>query len=203
MSGRNGEVLPESVVAPAASAPLPDDVLAERIARDTSAFVTLYDRFYARIYNYLRYRCGDPAVTDDLTAQTFERAWAGKHSYRPDRGPFSAWLFAIARNAANDHLRRRWRRPVVSYEALGERASDVTGPEQQLIQDETLAELLAALEDLEERPRDLLALKFGARLTNRQIAELTGLSDSNVGVILFRALARLRDALAHKEQDYG
>jgi RNA polymerase sigma factor (sigma-70 family) len=65
-------------------------------------------------------------------------------------------------------------------------------PEEALVGQEELAETLAALDRLEERERELLALKFSARMTNRQISALTGLSESNVGVILYRAIQRMR-----------
>jgi len=52
---------------------------------------------------------------------------------------------------------------------------------------------------LSDRERDLVALKFAAGLTNRRIAELTGLSESNLGVILYRAVPRLRAEMSAKE----
>lgn len=64
---------------------------------------------------------------------------------------------------------------------------------------ETRAELLAAVARLSDRERDLIALKFAAGLTNRRIAELTGLSESNLGVILYRAVPRLRAEMSAKE----
>jgi DNA-directed RNA polymerase specialized sigma24 family protein len=71
-----------------------------------------------------------------------------------------------------------------------------------VIRNETRAELLAAVPRLEDRERDLIALKFAAGLTNRRIAEITGLSESNVGVILYRAVRRLRAELNAKEGDH-
>lgn len=173
-----------------------DAALAERMAQEPQAFAQLYDRYFGRVYNYLRYRCEDAAQADDLVAQTFERAWARRDSYKPKRGSFPAWLFAIARNAMNDFLRAKRRRPEAPLEAAGQYPAQTASPEQVVLQNEMVAGLLEALSGLDERQRDLLALKFAARMNNRQIAQMTGLSESNVGVIVFRAIRKLRAELS-------
>ena len=143
---------------------------------------------------------GDAATADDLTAQVFERVLGNLGRYRPERAPFAGWLFAIARNAVNDHLRAQQRRRWLSLDALRGRPSPEPPPEAAVIQDETRAELLAAVARLSGRERDLIALKFAAGLTNRRIAQLTGLSQSNVGVILYRAVRRLRVTMRVEEK---
>jgi RNA polymerase sigma-70 factor (ECF subfamily) len=72
-------------------------------------------------------------------------------------------------------------------------------PESCLISAESAKELLASLSVLNERERDLLSLKFAGRLTNRRIAELTRLSETNVSVLIYRALKKLRRQLVTKE----
>lgn len=136
---------------------------------------------------------------DDVTAQVFERALVNIDSYRPERAPSAAWLFAIARNGVNDYLRAQKRGRWLSLEALRDRASAEPRPEEVAIRNETRAELLAAVARLSDRERDRIGLKFGAGLTNRRIADLTGLGESNVGVILYRAVRRLRAELSAKE----
>ena len=159
-------------------------------------FVRLFDEYFPRVYNYAHYRCGDAETADDLAAQTFERAFSRLEQYDPQRGPFGAWLFAIARNLVNDHLRRLQQRACLPIEKFENCPALTASPEESLIQVEAQAELMAALAHLNERERDLLSLKFAAGLTNRRIAELTGLSEGNVGVIVYRALGHLRVILA-------
>ena len=179
---------------------LPNELaLVVRAVAEPTAFAAIYDHYFPRVYNYVRYRVRDAETADDITAQVFERALVSIGSYRPERGPFGAWLFAIARNAVSDHLRAQRRRRWLSLEVLRDRASAEPQPEEVAIHSETRAELLAAVARLSERERDLIALKFAAGLTNRRIAELTGLSYSNVGVILYRAVRRLRVKLSAKE----
>ena len=82
---------------------------------------------------------------------------------------------------------------------MRDRASATPPPEEIAERDESRSELLEAVARLSERERELVALKFAAGLTHRTIAELTGLSEGNVGVILYRAVRRLRAVLAVEE----
>lgn len=173
--------------------------LAVCASTDAQAFAGLYDAFFDRVYSYLRYRLDDAATADDLTALTFERALARLDSYRPQRAPFAAWLFAIARNALADHLRAQRRHPWFSFDGWRNCPTGDPLPEESVVAAENRRCLLAAVAQLDERQRDLIGLKFGAGLGNQEIAGLTGLSEGNVGVILHRALSRLRELLGEKE----
>jgi RNA polymerase sigma factor (sigma-70 family) len=169
--------------------------LVARAAAEPAAFAAIYDHYFPRVYNYVRYRVGDAQATDDVTAQVFERVLTGISRYRPERAPFAAWLFAIARNAVSDHRRAQKRRRWLSLEVLCNQASDEPQPEEVATRNETHVELLVALARLTDRERDLIALKFAAGLTNYHIAQLTGLSANHVGVILYRAVRRLRSEM--------
>ena len=142
-----------------------------------------------RLYNYFRYRLGDESVAEDLTSVVLEKAWLKRHRYRKDRAAFSTWLFAIAQNEVIAYLRKqRVSLPISMAEnEAGETTEAVAEQSQDLRQ---LSRLLA---DLPERERELVSLKFGADLNNREIAVVTGLSESNVGTILSRVLQKLRE----------
>lgn len=202
-----GEAFAQAPVSAAAAQA--EAALARQAVRDRLAFAALYDRYFTRVYNYVRFRCSEPEVADDLTSQVFERALAHIASFRPEKAPFGAWLFAIARNALNDHLRAQKRHPWLPLDGLRRLVTRTPSPEEAVIEAETRNELQAALSTLSERERDVIGLKFAAGLTNRQIAEMSGLSESNVGVIVYRALHRLRVSLqergspGEKEQQYG
>ena len=153
---------------------------------------SVYQAELPRIYNFFRYRVGDERLAEDLTAETFEKAWRNRQRYRRDLAAFSTWLFTIARHAAADHFRRP------QTEVPLEAAAAVSGGEnvESLVQRRADFERLASLlGQLNERERDLVALKYGAGLTNRAIARLTRLSESNVGSLLHRVVQRLRTAL--------
>lgn len=171
------------------------DALARQARHDPAAFAALYDAHFTQVYNAIFYRVLDAPTADDLTALTFERALANIRRYRPQRGRFIAWVLSIARNVVRDHLRKQKVRRWVDMEQAAQQPSPAPLPEQALILTEEQDRLLAALAELSERERELLALKYGARLTNRSIAALVGLSESNVGTIVHRSLTRLRHIL--------
>jgi RNA polymerase sigma-70 factor, ECF subfamily len=152
-----------------------------------------------RVYNFFRYRVGPGPEAEDLTAVTFEKAWGARDRYREDRGAFGTWLFAVARNVAIDHF-RSMRNSVPLDEASGVPG----GPTPEEIAERRSDErrLGRLLERRTERERELLALKYGAEFTNRDIARLTGLSESNVGTILHRVVQSIRGEW-DKESDDG
>ncbi len=158
-------------------------------------FAALYDRYYAAVYRYVRYRVDSAADAEDLTSETFFRALDRLHTYRPERGSFAVWLFAIARNLVNSHHRRRARRRTLPLEQASDLPDPSPGPEHRALFCAQQAALHSALARLSDRDRDLLALKFAAGLSHREIARLTGLRENHVGVILYRALRRLRHLL--------
>ena len=149
----------------------------------------LYARELPRIYNFFRFRVGDDATAEDLTSVTFEKAWRGRDKYRRDLAKFSTWLYAIARNVATDHYRRS--RVEVPIEEAAERRTGTT-PEDDALRRSEFERLAALLAELPAREREVLALRYGAEKSNREIAALTGLGESNVGTIVHRAVAALR-----------
>jgi RNA polymerase sigma-70 factor (ECF subfamily) len=169
------QVLPRRLASWIATEPDWDDVYAEQLPR---------------VLNFFRYRLGPGADVEELTARTFEKAWRARHRYRRDLAGFSTWLLTIARNVAIDHLRARQR-----YEPLDAAAtvpSPDDTPEQQTVRRSEAERLGTLLASLDPRQRELIAMKYGAGLTNRAIAHATGLSESNVGTILHRAVETLR-----------
>ena len=155
-------------------------------------FEAVYRTELPRIYNFFRYRLGDDQAAEDLTAETFEKAWRHRERYREDLASFSTWLFIIARRIAADHFRRR--RPTVPLEQAA-RLANPQSLEEEAQERAEFAQLSAVLARLAERERELVALKSGAGLTNRAIARISGLSESNVSTILHRLTRQLRAQL--------
>jgi RNA polymerase sigma-70 factor, ECF subfamily len=164
--------------------------LINRATTEPDAFATIFDHYFPRVYNYVRYRVHDAQTADDLTALIFERAWKHLDSYRSRQGAFAGWLFAIARNAVNDHYRQR--RDFVSIDDVIEQPSAEPAPEDIQSDNEMRAQLLNAVSKLVEADRELIALKFGAGMSNVEIARVTGRSESNVAVRVHRALQQLK-----------
>jgi RNA polymerase sigma-70 factor (ECF subfamily) len=178
----------------------PDAILAEKAKSDPGKFAELFDMFYPRVFTYFRYRTNDDATADELAAQVFEHLLVALNRYRPEKGPFAPWFFAIARNTANDHWRRLRRRRQVPIEHAVRLPEPNPGPEARLVTCQEEAALLAVLGILPERERDILGLKFAGGFTNREIARLMGIGESHVGVLVYRALRKLRAELEHDDE---
>ena len=139
---------------------------------------------------YLQQMGAVPLLSRDEELALAQRLERARHRYRRDLSGFSTWLLTIARHVAIDYLRVRRRHEPLEAAAVVPSADHT--PEQQAVRQseaERLADLLATLEP---RQRDLIAMKYGADMTNRAIAYATGLSESNVGSILHRAVETLR-----------
>ena len=184
------------------AAPLTNEErLVNQAKADLAAFEVIYDFYFARVYNYVRYRVWDGQLADDLTSEIFETVLNKLPTYQSDRGAFSAWLFAIARNAVNYHLRRQKIRQWLSLDQFHNRADTKPAPDELIIKSETQADLLWVVCQLSQREREIIALKFASGLTNRTISKMTGLKENHVAVILHRAVQRIRVQMeTEKEQ---
>ena len=151
--------------------------LVARAQTEIEAFTPIYQFYFPRVYNYVRYRVRDPQLTDDLTAQIFERVLLKLPGYQPQKAPFGAWLFTIAHNIISDHFRtqKRWR--WLSFDSLFNHATPDQPPEAAAASNDQKHKLLSAVSQLGERERDILALKFAAQMNNRQIAVVLDLSE--------------------------
>jgi RNA polymerase sigma-70 factor (ECF subfamily) len=145
------------------------------------------------VHGYLISLLGDRSAAEDLTALAFERLYRARSRLDPRRGSPRAWLFSIARNAALDELRQRRRRS--SYD-LGEDLADDRVGGDALEDAERRATVLDALASLPLRERELVLLKFHGQLSNAELARALGISESNAGTRLHRALTRLRELCA-------
>jgi RNA polymerase sigma-70 factor (ECF subfamily) len=144
-----------------------------------------------RVYAYVAYRIGDGPDAEDVTSETFERALRYRRSYDPRKGEPLAWLIGIARRCIEG------RPPTLEV------AAEVPEPAAAgNLEDETVRRLAiaAAVSHLDGRDRELIALRYGADLTARQIAEQLGLKTNAVEVALHRALARLRSTFEGPEE---
>lgn len=154
------------------------------------SFDALYRSSAADLYAYVATLVGERAAAEDVTALAFERAFRRRRSFDARRGDQRAWLFGIARNAALDELRRRKRSTALTAEpAAAEVAAAADGPDP-----DRRATVRAGLAALDARDRELVALKFFAGLSNAEIGRVVGLSESNAGTRLHRAVSKLREA---------
>ncbi len=173
----------------------------EKLDSCPDPLVYLFETYSGRVLLYMQYRCDDSATAQDLAAQVFEQIAKSLPNYDPSRAPLAAWVFSIARHVVTGWQRRRYLRKFLPWEDFFRQPAPENSPEQAAVESEERGALRAALRRLSSRERDLIGLRFSSGLTNRQIAALTGLSESNVAVILYRALRRLRGWLALSNEE--
>ncbi len=162
------------------------------------SFDELYTTHFKAIYNYVYYRVHNTAVADDLTAQIFERALRHCDQYQPAKAPFVVWLFTIARRVVQSHMRRQRLIQWLPLDSLRE-SHNQHNPETVVLAQIEQQSVLDALRQLSQREQDIITLKFVAGLTNRQIAQISSLSESNVGTIVARTLLKLRRSLSQAQ----
>jgi RNA polymerase sigma factor (sigma-70 family) len=149
------------------------------------------------VYEYVAYRIGPGPDAQDVTSETLERAIRGRDTYDPAKGPPIAWLIGIARRCLSDALAAR---PTLYGDGEPPETAGDGDLEEDSLQHLTLS---AALASLDEREQELIALRYGADLTTRRIAQILGVRTNTVEVALHRALVRLRkrlDAAASTKQ---
>jgi RNA polymerase sigma-70 factor, ECF subfamily len=156
-------------------------------ARIALEFEQLYRATRDDVFAYVATLLHDRSAAEDVTALAFERAFRKRRSFDSRRGSERAWLFGIARNAALDELRRLKRTAPL--------ATEPASPDEELEQTLRRAAVRTALAAMPARDRELIALKFHAGLDNAELADVLGVSVSNAGTRLHRALTKLREIL--------
>jgi RNA polymerase sigma-70 factor, ECF subfamily len=142
------------------------------------------DELIRRVYSYVAYRIGDGPDAEDVTSDVFERALRYRDRYDAARGEPLAWLLGIARRCIQD----------VRFPPSAERGERAEPASREDVEAEAVARLTLAeaVARLDHRSQDLVALRYGADLTARQIARMLGITTNAVEVALHRTLARLR-----------
>jgi RNA polymerase sigma-70 factor (ECF subfamily) len=162
------------------------------VSGDAEAFAGLYETYADRIYRFIFFRVGDSRLAEDLTSQTFLKAWESLGRYQIRGLPFGAWLFRIARNKVIDNYR-------VSKETVSLETALSTQPDPHGRVDEKVEGLLeveqlrVALRRLTAEQRQVLTLKFIEGLSTKEISQVTGKQEGAIRALQMRGL----QALAH------
>ena len=157
---------------------------------DEATWRAIYDLYLPQVFHYMCYKVGNVQIAEDLTSTTFEKAWRSKHHFRKSKGAVQSWIFGIARHVVADHFRKPCREE--SLECLAETHSNSPSVEEEVRKSQEFEEIYRIIQSFPKREQEIIALKYGAELTNRKIAAMTGKSESNIGTILHRAVAKIR-----------
>lgn len=156
-------------------------------------FEAYYKTFFSRVYNYARYRSSGPQEAEDMTACIFEKLYKRFEDFNPQKSTLEVWTFILARGAAADYFRRQKIRRFFSFSTELENSlasGEETGHTME--QAETEQQLHQALARLTDKEREIVNLHFYQRLKQREIAAVMKMTQSNVGVILHRAVKKIK-----------
>jgi RNA polymerase sigma-70 factor (ECF subfamily) len=166
--------------------------LIELARSDPEAFGELYNRTVDRIYTYVYYRTGNVTDAEDLTARTYHQALNNIHRYTDQGVPFVAWLYRIAHNLVANYHRSHSRWKTSSLDDLELVAKPADNPERAAETDERKQALWSAIKRQPEDRQKLLILKFADRLSNEEIGQLMGRTESSIKSLYFRTLKALK-----------
>ncbi len=184
-----------------------DEALVRRVrSGEREVFGVLVDRYKRGIANFIGATVRNPSETADLSQETFLRAYAHLGTFNPQLGKFSTWIYQIARNVIRTHLAKSLRGPQLaelpqertleSSLADTSRESDPAGG---VLRQEAERELRAALAELPERTRTVLALRYFDNMEYQTIASTLGLSLGNVKTLIHRGKIALTKKMRERE----
>jgi len=182
-----------------------DEALVQLVlSGDRECFAVLVDRYKRGITNFIGASVRGPADAADISQETFLRAYVHLGTFNPNLGKFSTWLYHIARNVVRTHLSKAQRRPQTQElgedrtleETLADCAADAD-PAGGILRAEAERDVRAALAELPERTRTVLALRYYDNMDYQTIAQTMGLSLGNVKTLIHRG----KSALAHKMRE--
>ncbi len=166
---------------------------------DSAAFGEIYDELVKPVYRYIYYRV-EKQIAEDLTEETFLKAWQNLSKYKAGKFPFSAWVFRIAHNLVIDYYRKN-----ETASEIDENHPDTkshSSPSHQLNLKLNEIKLKKAIKKLPENYQQIIILKFINEADNKVISKVIGKSEGAVRTLQFRALEKLRNLLEEKKQDF-
>ena len=160
------------------------------VERDQEAFAQLYDRHVVRIYRHIYYMVNDSSTAEDLTAQTFLKAWEAIDRYKERGAPIVAWLLRISHNLTVSFLRSKRDHSELDETFLDQKMT--RNPEEALEQASDEKSMREAVLKLRDEQRQVIMLRFVEEMDYREVADIIGKSVPAVRVIQHRALGNLR-----------
>lgn len=166
---------------------------------DSQAIGAIYDRYFAEVYRYVRYRIDDDAAAEDIASEVFLRLLEASQKRQGPQSSLKGWLIATASNAVNDYLRRLYRRPVESL-------SDLIPDHAAVVHDEVDAReeqsaVRAAIAQLTDQQQHVLALRFGQGYSLEETAQTMKKKVNAVKALQFRALAALQRLIGEAKDE--
>ncbi len=153
-------------------------------------FGVAYEAYAEPLYRFFYWRTRDTKLSEDLTSTVFEKAWRSRSSFHS--GSLRPWLYRIARNLLIDHWRVKKDVLMTNEDSLVNPTDDASETLDKQMMVERLHEVL---DKLPFEMHSVVYLRFMEGLSSQQISRILGISESNVRVIQYRALKKMRHSL--------
>lgn len=165
----------------------------ERPLHSAEQFGRLYQDKHLLVFRHIYGLCGGPTpLVEDLTAETFIRAWQARNRFTGDRNAASGWLLRIARNLVIDHQRSKLEQRTVPFVDELEQSLATGVPEDELVLAEQQAILIALLQELPLDKREMITLRYFLDWRVREIAAYLEIPENTVSVTIQRTLQQMR-----------
>lgn len=166
---------------------------------NNESFGKLYDFYFPKVYSFVAAKINDRDDAEDLVSDIFMKVLENIQKFEWRGVPFGAWIFRIARNVLNDYYQKHNKTRTSDIE----QAYSVSEPEEKVsphikaAREELSDVVQKVMKTLPERELLVIQLKFFSELSNREIVQITGLSESNVAIILYRTLRKIKPDLQY------
>lgn len=161
--------------------------------QNAQTFTRMYEQTYLTVFRYVYgLSAGSRQEAEDLTAETFARAWKQRHRFTGDEQAALGWLLRIARNLAIDASRRRKVRDEEESPSVESLLDRSLGPEMDVIAREQIAILWQMMGALPARTREMLVLRYMLGWQVRQIANYLDMNENTISVTIRRTLKSLQ-----------
>jgi RNA polymerase sigma-70 factor (ECF subfamily) len=172
-----------------------DALLAAAMQYDEAALGELYDRYEAKIFNYIYRRTGDEALAEDFTSQVFLKMLESIRDQKAWHSSFSGWLYRIAHNLVIDHYRRKGRQGAMDIDDATPMPSQDAALEVKVEQSLDAERLRSAIRRLTEDQAEVVSLRFLEGYSISEVAAMMNRSEGSVKALQYRAVATLRSLL--------
>jgi RNA polymerase sigma-70 factor (ECF subfamily) len=177
--------------------------LVRQAQRAPDAFATLYDHYYPRIFGYVLRRSANLEAAQDITSETFLKAFGKLWQFRWRNVSFSSWLYRIATNEVNQYFRKVEYKKTASLEELQAQGFEPVSPhdperelmeaQEELKQHQDFLEIQAKIVELPAKYQEVITLRFFEKKQIKEIADILGKREGTIKSLLHRAVEKLRE----------
>lgn len=154
-------------------------------------FTLIYDKYFKKIYSFIYYRTCYQDYAEDICSQTFMKALENINKYNPEKGPFAAWLYCIAKNLVTDHFRSSASKTVDIESFWDIKSND--NVEVSVKNNLKIQEVKKYLDKLKPEQKEIILLRVWDEMSFKEIADMTNKSEENCKVIFCRGMKIIRN----------